>query len=158
MTQLPRFCLRTISTYKRCLVANDDNENRCHEEQDNIVSICPNWALDSLKDKQLNILRVEALQNQKYRRSMEVAEYNQGRSIANTSRRTWHDGTSSKLRSDSMWIDDRYVDISQAEVEQAKQRVRARSEAKGHHGHEGVHLELYNRVYERTPEGIALYP
>ena len=70
MTQLPRFCLRTISTYKRCLVANDDSANRCLEEQDNILSICPNWALDSLKDKQLNILRVEAIQNQKYRRAM----------------------------------------------------------------------------------------
>ena len=70
MTRLPRFCLRTISTYKRCLVANDENTNKCQEEQDNIISICPNWALDSLKNKQLNFLRLEALQNQKYRRAM----------------------------------------------------------------------------------------
>ena len=56
--QLPRFCLRTISTYKRCLVANDDNENLCLQEQDNIVSICPNWALDSMKKKQISFLRI----------------------------------------------------------------------------------------------------
>jgi hypothetical protein len=155
---LPRFCLRTISIYKRCLVANDDKQNKCLEEQDNIVSICPNWALDSLKNKQLSHLRLEAIQNQKYRRAMEVADYNQGRTVANTARRTWKDGTASKLRPDSMWIDDRYVDVNQAEIDQAKQRVKARESAHGHKGHEGVHLELYNRVYERTPEGIPLYP
>ncbi len=89
---------------------------------------------------------------------MEVADYNQGRTVANAARKTWKDGTASKLRSDSMWTDDRYVDVNQSEIDQAKQRLRARSDAKGHHGHEGVHLELYNRVYERTPEGIPLYP
>jgi hypothetical protein len=57
-----------------------------------------------------------------------------------------------------MWIDDRYVDVTQAEIDQAKQRVKAREAAHGHHGHDEVHLELYNRVYEKTPEGIPLYP
>ncbi len=78
--------------------------------------------------------------------------------MANTARRSWVDGTASKLRPDSMWIDDRYIDVIQSEIDQAKQRVRARSEAKGHHEHDGVHLELYNRVYGKTPEGIPLYP
>jgi hypothetical protein len=121
-------------------VANDDQAKKCQEEQDNIISICPNWALDSLKDKQLSFLRIEALQNQKYRRAMEVADYNQGRTVANTTRRTWKDGTASKLRPDSMWVDDRYVDVTQAEIDQAKQRVKAREAAHGHHGHDGVHL------------------
>ncbi len=83
---------------------------------------------------------MEALQNQKYRRAMEVADYNQGRTVANTTRRTWADGTASKLRPDSMWIDDRYVDVTQAEIDQAKQRVKAREAAYGHQGHDGVHL------------------
>lgn len=156
--QLPRFCLRTISTYKRCLVANSDNENKCLEEQDNIVSICPNWALDGLKSKSLSHARLEALNNQKYRRAMEVAEYNQGRTVANVPRKTWSDGSADQLRPDSMWIDDRYVDITQAEIDQAKDRVKARQHAQGKHAHEGVHLNLYDRTYERTPEGIPLYP
>ena len=57
---------------------------------------------------------------------MEVADYNQGRTVANVPRKTWVDGTASHLRSDSMWIDDRYVDITQAEIDQAKERVKAR--------------------------------
>lgn len=51
---------------------------------------------------------------------MEVPSYNQGRSVANVPRRSWVDGTANHLRPDSMWIDDRYVDITQAEVDQAK--------------------------------------
>ena len=155
---LPKFCLRTISTYKRCLVANDDNQNRCLEEQDNIVSICPNFALDSLKRKQLQFLKLEALNNQQYSRAMRVDEYNQGRTVANVARKTWGDGTADKLRPDSMWIDDRYVDISQSEVDAAKERVKARHDAKHKHHHDGVHLNLYDRTYEKTPEGIPLYP
>lgn len=90
---------------------------------------------------------------------MEVAEYNQGRTVANVARKTWVDGTADKLRPDSMWIDDRYVDITQAEIDQAKERIKARQQASGNqHGHEGVHLSLYDRSYEKTPEGIPLYP
>ncbi len=65
-------------------------------------------------------MRIEALNNQKYRRAMEVPDYNQGRTVANVPRRTWIDGNADNLRPDSMWIDDRYVDITQAEVDQAK--------------------------------------
>ncbi len=89
---------------------------------------------------------------------MEVAEYNQGRTVANVARKTWVDGTASHLRPDSMWIDDRYVDVTQAEITQAQERVKARQQAKGHHAHEGVHLELYDRKFEKVPEGIPLYP
>lgn len=104
-------------------------------------------------------MRLEALNNQKYRRAMEVADYNQGRTVANVGRRTWTDGTADRLRPDSMWIDDRYVDVNQAEIDQAKERIRARQQASGRaQSHEGVHLNLYDRTYEKTPEGIPLYP
>lgn len=71
---------------------------------------------------------------------MEVPDYNQGRTVANVPRKTWIDGTASNLRPDSIWIDDRYVDITQAEIDKAKERVKAREAAKGIHHHEGVHL------------------
>jgi hypothetical protein len=69
-----------------------------------------------------------------------VAEYNNGRTVANVSRKSWNDGTSDKLRSDSMWIDDRYVDINQAEIDQAKERVKRRNEAQGKVQNDSVHL------------------
>jgi hypothetical protein len=63
------------------------------------------------------------LNNKKFRDAMEVSSYNVGRTVANVPRKTWVDGTADKLRSDSMWIDDRYVDITQTEIDQAKERV-----------------------------------
>lgn len=57
---------------------------------------------------------------------MEVSSYNQGRTVANVPRRSWSDGQADKLRPDSMWIDDRYADINQADVDAAKLRVKAR--------------------------------
>jgi hypothetical protein len=57
---------------------------------------------------------------------MEVSSYNQGRTVANVPRRSWNDGQADKLRPDSMWIDDRYADINQADVDAAKLRVKAR--------------------------------
>ncbi len=69
-----------------------------------------------------------------------MAEYNNGRTVANVSRKSWNDGTSDKLRSDSMWIDDRYVDINQAEIDQAKERVKRRNEAQGKVQNDSVHL------------------
>ena len=67
---------------------------------------------------------------------MEVADYNQGRTVANVPKKTWVDGTASNLRSDSMWIDDRYVDITQPEIDKAKERIKARQQASGkHQGH-----------------------
>jgi hypothetical protein len=39
-----------------------------------------------------------------------------------------------------MWIDDRYVDITQAEIDQAKERVKRRNEAQGKVQNDLVHL------------------
>jgi hypothetical protein len=39
-----------------------------------------------------------------------------------------------------MWIDDRYVDITQAEIDQAKERVKRRNEAQGKVQNDSVHL------------------
>ena len=44
---------------------------------------------------------------------MEVSSYNAGRTVANVPRKTWDDGKANKLRPDTMWYDDRYVDINQ---------------------------------------------
>lgn len=89
---------------------------------------------------------------------MDVPAYNKGRTVANVSRRNWNDGTADKLRTDSMWIDDRYVDITQEEIEQAKARVQKRNDAKGHKVDNSIHFEMYDRTYERPPENTPLYP
>lgn len=53
------------------------------------------------------------MNNKKYNESMEVSSYNAGRTVANIPRKNWSDGTGDNIRPDSMWVDDRYVDINQ---------------------------------------------
>ena len=51
---------------------------------------------------------------------MAVPDYNKGRTIADVPNKTWTDGERSKLRPNSMWADDRYADITQKEIDEAK--------------------------------------
>ena len=51
---------------------------------------------------------------------MEVPDYNKGRTVADVPARNWTDGERSRLRPNSIWADDRYVDITQKEVDEAK--------------------------------------
>lgn len=62
---------------------------------------------------------------------MEVPDYNKGRTVANVPLKSWSDGERSKLRPNSMWADDRYADITQQEINDAKERIRKRNEARG---------------------------
>jgi len=57
---------------------------------------------------------------------MVVGEYNIGRTVANVPRKTWGDGTRQNLRPDTLWADDRYVDVTQKEVDEAKARIKRR--------------------------------
>lgn len=154
----PKHCTRTVDTYKTCLIANDDDKQKCKHEGEDILAICPPWALDKMKENQRLKLKLEAQANQKYRRSIEVPEYNQGRTVADVPLRSWADGERSKLRPNSIWADERYVDITQKEVDEAKERVRKRNLARGHVANTSVHIEPYDRTYEAPSTKIPLYP
>ena len=116
----PRHCTRSVDTYKTCLIANDDNKSKCENEGKDILAICPPWALDKMKDNNSLKLKLEAQANIRYREAMEVSDYNRGRTIADVANKTWGDGERSKLRPNSMWADDRYADITQKEIDEAK--------------------------------------
>lgn len=111
-----------------------------------------------MKENQRLKLKLEALANQKLKRVLEVPEYNQGRTVADVPARTWADGERTKLRPDSIWADERYVDITQKEIEQAKERVKKRNLVRGVKHNPGVHVEPYNRHYEAPSSHIPLYP
>ena len=51
-TPYPRHCTRSMDAYRTCLVANDDNKDKCAYEGNDILGICPPWALDKMKDNQ----------------------------------------------------------------------------------------------------------
>lgn len=116
----PRHCTRTVEAYKTCLIANDDSKDKCAHEGNDILAICPPWALDKMKDNRSLMLKLEAQANKKYKKVMEVPEYNKGRTVADVPSKSWADGERSKLRPNSIWADERYVDITQQEVDEAK--------------------------------------
>ena len=83
--------------------------------------------------------QILAIDNHTYREAMKVGDYNKGRTVANISTKSWADGTREKLRPDTMWADDRYVDITQKEINEAKARVAERKTRQAKHAHAAHH-------------------
>jgi len=160
--KLPRACVRTLSVYKRCEMIN--GATKCKKEGQEILEICPNWALDEIKSKNRFLKKAQAIQNKQYREAMEISEYNKGRTNADVSDKTWKDGTRFNLRPDTMWADQRYGKITQREIDEAKKRVAHRDEHKaahhdkhGHaHGHH--HEHHHDDAYIATIKESPLYP
>mmetsp|Transcript_66274 Transcript_66274/g.76910 ORF Transcript_66274/g.76910 Transcript_66274/m.76910 type:complete len:288 (+) Transcript_66274:59-922(+) len=161
--KLPRGCVRTIQTLRRCLMINGGD--KCEEEAYNITRICPNWALEDMREKDRFLAKVRAIQNNQYHNVMRVSHYNEGRTIADTADRTWTDGTRGHLRPDTMWPDERYTKITQKEIDEAKERVRQRAEKKkhehhaehGHHAHDDKHhAEHHGDEHHGDPGQVSL--
>jgi hypothetical protein len=140
------------------LIANDDDKQKCGHEGENILAICPTWALDKMKDNERLKLKTEALANLKYRKVIEPSAENQGRSVADVPSKTWADGERSRLRPNSIWADERYADITQKEVNEAKERVKKRNLSRGVKEDRSVHFEAYDRTFEAPSQKIPLYP
>lgn len=160
--KLPRGCVRTIQNFKRCEMVN--GRESCDQESLEILKVCPTWALDELKEKKKFIAKVSAINAQTYQSAMEVGSYNQGRSVKDISTRTTIDGTRDKLRPDTMWADERYSKITQAEINEAKKRVEERRKKREahpetHHDTQGhtdeAHYD-YKHVAIKHPK--PLYP
>lgn len=62
---------------------------------------------------------------------MVEAPYNQGRTIADISNKTQIHGTRHHLRPDTMWNDERYINVTQQEVKEAKVRHEQRLREEG---------------------------
>lgn len=125
--KLPRGCVRMIQNYKRCQMINED----CNEEANDIVNVCPNWALQKLKEKKKQIFKFTAININRYRRAIQVSSYNEGKTVADLERHTWNDGSRENLRPDTMWADERYLNTTQQDINDAKERVQKRNEEKG---------------------------
>lgn len=136
-TIFPKVCQRYLGFYKRCVMVNGNE--KCKEEENEFLAVCPNFALEDYRDKKLFHQKARIIQRKEYHQAMEVSAYNVGRNVAEfDSRKRWIDGTAAKLRPDSMWIDDRYVDVTQEDIDQAKKR-RANEVTSSHHAHSEAH-------------------
>lgn len=64
--------------------------------------------------------------------AMEISSYNKNRSIKDVDgRKYWIHGKPPILRPDSLWADERYINVTEEEIAEAKKRVQARLDAKG---------------------------
>ena len=85
---------------------------------------------------------------------MEVAPYNRGRTVADVPLREWSDGNRHNLRGNTLWADDRYADVTEAEIEAAKERMKKRRQA---NPAPRAEIPTYNRNFENPPKETPLY-
>jgi hypothetical protein len=101
---VPRGCVKEIKKYQQC--ASAKSQEACLNDKISIMEVCPDHVLEGLREKKKWYLRAESIDNETYRRAMEVSDFNRGRSVSDLKLKTWDYGVN--LRSDSSWQDDRY--------------------------------------------------
>ena len=103
---VPRGCRREIEKYTAC--KKDSGADKCFDQKISIMEVCPDHILEGLRENRKWMLRAEVIDNETYRRAMEVSDYNRGRSVSDLKLKTWEYGMAQNLRSDSLYQDDRY--------------------------------------------------
>ena len=104
--QIPRGCYREIRKFQACNSANGAANQVCKDQKLSIMEVCPDHVLEGLREKKKWFARAETIDNETYRRAMQVSDYNRGRSVSDLSLKTWTFGEN--LRSDSYYEDNRY--------------------------------------------------
>ena len=119
---LPQPCNRALHKYKQCELIN--GKNGCKNEGNNLVEICPNFALDIMRKHKLKNRDNQLTQIEEYNKLMTVSEYNKGRTIKDIdgSKKKIH-GTKAYLRPDSIWADERYINVTYEEIMQVRKEL-----------------------------------
>lgn len=104
--QIPRGCYREIRKYQFC--KQNSSEEACLNDKISIMEVCPDHVLEGLREKKKWTLRAEVIDNDTYKRAMQISDYNKGRSVSDLKLKTWDYGKGNVMRSDSTWQDDRY--------------------------------------------------
>ena len=98
---IPKGCYREIRKYNACATAS--GKENCMSEKISIMEVCPEHVLEGLREKRKWFLRAEAIDNQTYKRAMEVSDYNRGKSVSDLDIKDWSYGHPKNLRSESTW-------------------------------------------------------
>lgn len=104
--EIPRGCYKEIRKYQLC--ADKGSAEACFNEKISIMEVCPDHVLEALREKKKWYLRAEMIDNDTYKRAMQVSDFNRGRSVSDCRLKTWEHGKGCNMRSDSTWQDDRY--------------------------------------------------
>ena len=101
---IPRGCYREIRKYNYCAKAK--GKDACFEQKLDIMEVCPEHILEGLQEKKKWLLRAELIDNETYKRAMQVSDYNKGRSVSDLQLKSW--AYTKSLRRETVWADDRY--------------------------------------------------
>ena len=99
-----------------------NGKENCAEEMKTTVEICPTWCQEDMAERKRFDRKVLLIQKAEYDRAMAPAPYNEGRTVADISNKTYIHGTRKYLRPDTLWADERYVDVTPEEAKEAKVR------------------------------------
>merc|ERR1712151_1258426 len=105
---MPRGCYRQVRKYQECAATIGKEFEQCVSQKVAIMEVCPDHVLEALREKKKHMLRAEVIDNETYRRAMQVSDFNRGRSVSDLKLKTWEYGTMKNLRSDTLYQDDRY--------------------------------------------------
>ena len=84
-----------------------------------------------LKEHKRQTRKFVKIQDAQYREALKVSPYNEGRSVADISNKTYVHGTAKFLRPDTMWNDERYIDVTQDDIDAARVRYAERLKREG---------------------------
>ena len=91
--------------------------------------ICPNFALDMARKDKLKTQIARNIQLQEYKWAMSEGKYNKGRTLKDVDgMKSKIHGTRKYLRPDTFWADERYVNVTQEDIDEAKVRHSKRME------------------------------
>ena len=120
--KVPYICEVTKKKFDICKLVN--GESKCETEGNNFLEQCPNFALRIYRKNKIFNEKAKIIQRNEYKESMKVASYNKGRSMKDVSKNVNYAlGMASNLRPDSMWADDRYINVTQEEINQARAKL-----------------------------------
>jgi hypothetical protein len=124
--KVPYVCEVKRKELNICKLVNGDS--KCTTEADNFLQICPNFALRTYRENKLFNEKAKVIQRNEYKEAMKVGSYNKGRTVGDVSRKsTYSMGMAANLRPDSMWVDDRYINVTQEDINRARAKLKGQN-------------------------------
>lgn len=100
-SMIPKGCHREIRKFQACQSANGKDTAPCQAQKLSIMEVCPDHVLENLREKKKWYARAEVIDNETYRRAMQVSDFNRNRSVSDLTLKSWDYGNT--LRSDSFY-------------------------------------------------------
>lgn len=153
MPKVPYVCELEKKKLEICKLGNGGQSGKCESEVNNFLQICPNFALHTYKQNKLFNEKAKLIQRREYHEAMKKETYNKNRTMADVSKNSSYDmGMANSLRPDTMWADDRYINITQKEVDAAKEKLGINHNKFDYSKIKGVHQHPSDEaVYTDTP-------